>query len=131
MTLFDKYGGLPTVTSVVRSFYKGVLVNPILKPYFLDIAAEKLIHHQIIFISHLLGKPASEKLNSTEVMKRAHTGRKISESAFLEVTEILKSVLVTHQMEEPDIVVVMALVESFKNAIVEFPTVTRTGRPDH
>jgi hypothetical protein len=34
-------------------------------------------------------------------------------------------------MEEADIVVVMALIESFKSAIVEFPTIIRTGRPDH
>ncbi|MEK0433710.1 MAG: hypothetical protein RL700_1917, partial [Pseudomonadota bacterium] len=25
MTLFDKYGGVPTVTSIVRAFYKEVL----------------------------------------------------------------------------------------------------------
>jgi truncated hemoglobin YjbI len=44
---------------IVRAFYKEVLGNPKLKPYFVGIDAERLIHHQIGFISHLLGKPAN------------------------------------------------------------------------
>ena len=56
MTLFDKYGGVPTVTSIVRAFYKEVLKNYKLKPYFENIDTERLIHHQIGFISHLLGE---------------------------------------------------------------------------
>ena len=55
-TLFDKYGGVPTVTSIVRAFYKEVLKNYKLKPYFENIDTERLIHHQIGFISHLLGE---------------------------------------------------------------------------
>jgi truncated hemoglobin YjbI len=126
MTLFDKYGGTPTVSSVVKTFYKDILQNSRLKPYFSGVATEKLIHHQIIFISQLLGKPVSEKLNNEGAMKAVHAGKRISESAFLEVTEVLKSVLVAHQMEQDDIATVMALIMVFKSAIVELPTITRT-----
>ena len=129
MTLFDKYGGTPTVTSVVKSFYKLVLQNQRLKPYFSDVATEKLIHHQIIFISQLLGKPVSEKINSDRAMKTIHSGKRVTESAFFEVTAILKEVLVAHQMEVDDIASVMAVIEGFKNAIVDLPTVTRTAAP--
>jgi truncated hemoglobin YjbI len=45
MTLFDKYGGVPTVTSIVRASYKEVLKNYKLKPYFENIDTERLIHH--------------------------------------------------------------------------------------
>jgi truncated hemoglobin YjbI len=55
MTLFDKYDGVTTVTLIVRAFYKEVLGNPKLKPYFAGVDDESLIHHQIGFISHLLG----------------------------------------------------------------------------
>jgi truncated hemoglobin YjbI len=130
MTLFDKYGGTPTVSSLVRSFYKDVLHNPRLKPYFSGVATEKLIHHQIIFISQLMGKPVSEKLNNDQAMKRVHAGKRISESAFLEVTEVLKNVLVAHQMQEDDIAAVMAQIMGFKSAIVELPTIIRTVRSD-
>lgn len=128
MTLFDKYGGTPTVSSVVKAFYKDILQNPRLKPYFSGVATEKLIHHQIIFISQLLGKPVNEKLNNDRAMKMVHAGKRISESAFLEVTEVLKNVLVVHQMEKDDIAAVMSLILGFKSAIVELPTVTRTAK---
>jgi hypothetical protein len=128
MTLFDKYGGTPTVSSVVKVFYKDILQNSRLKPYFSGVATEKMIHHQIIFISQLLGKPVNEKLNNDLAMKMVHAGKRISENAFLEVTEVLKNVLVVHQMEEDDIAAVMALIMGFKSAIVELPTVTRTAK---
>lgn len=123
MTLFEKYGGIPTVTSIVRAFYKDVLVNPHLKSYFAGVATEKLIQHQIIFVSQLLGKPVSEKLNTDLAMKKVHTGKRVSESAFEEVTDILENVLVVHQLEQADIASLMALIGSFKNAIVELPTI--------
>ena len=34
MTLFVKYGGVPTVTLIVRAFYNEVFGNYMLKPYF-------------------------------------------------------------------------------------------------
>ena len=126
MTLFDKYGGIPTVTSVVRSFYKEVLGNTRLKPYFSGVATEKLIHHQIIFVSQLLGKPVNEKLNNNSVLNNIHSGKRVSESAFDEVAETLKDVLVLHQMEAADIAAVMDLIHGFKSDIVELPSITRT-----
>ena len=42
MTLFEKYGGVPAVTSVVKSFYKEVLANPRLKIYFAAANSDKL-----------------------------------------------------------------------------------------
>ena len=80
MTLFDKYGGVPTVTLIVRAFYKEVLSNYKLKPYFVGIDAERLINHQIGFISHLLGKPAN--IHVEKVLSDSHKGRRISEDAF-------------------------------------------------
>ena len=53
ISLFDKYGGVPTITEVVRAFYKKVLGHPDFKQYFENIDMEKLIMHQIEFISLL------------------------------------------------------------------------------
>jgi len=94
MTLFDKYGGVPTVTLIVRAFYKEVLSNYKLKPYFVGIDAERLINHQIGFISHLLGKPAD--IHVEKVLSDSHKGRRISEDAFDEVLHTLHDVLVDH-----------------------------------
>ncbi len=126
MTLFEKYGGVPAVTSVVKSFYKEVLANPRLKIYFAAANSDKLIQHQIVFISQLLGKPTNERLNAHDTLKRIHTGKRIAESAFLEVKDTLKAVLLAHQFEAADVAAVMALIESFQGSIVELPTIVRT-----
>lgn len=123
MTLFDKYGGVPTVTSIVRAFYKEVLKNYKLKPYFENIDTERLIHHQIGFISHLLGKPAN--IHVEKVLTHSHKGRRISEDAFDEVMFLLGEVLVAHKMEPDDIKAVADLVISYKGDIVEIQNTVR------
>jgi hemoglobin len=127
MTLFDKYGGVPAVTSIVKSFYKEVLANPRLKIYFEKANSDKLIQHQIIFISQLLGKPTNEKLNANDTLKRVHTGKRIAESAFVEVKDTLQAVLIAHKFEANDVAAVMAVIEGFQGAIVELPTIVRTA----
>jgi truncated hemoglobin YjbI len=126
MTLFDKYGGVPTVTSIVRAFYKEVLKNYKLKPYFENIDTERLIHHQIGFISHLLGKPAS--IHVEQVLSHSHKGRRISEDAFDEVMFLLGDVLTAHKMEPDDIKAVADLVISYKGEIVEIQNSVRVHK---
>ena len=126
MTLYDKYGGVPTVTLIVRAFYKEVLSNYKLKPYFEGIDAERLIHHQIGFISHLLGKPAN--IHVEQVLSHSHKGRRISEDAFDEVLHILHDVLAAHKMEEADIKAVADLVLSHKGDIVEIQNSVRVHK---
>ena len=126
MTLFDKYGGVPTVTLIVRAFYKDVLTNYKLKPYFEGIDAERLINHQIGFISHLLGKPAD--IHVEKVLSHSHKGKRISEDAFDEVLHILHEVLVEHKMEEDDIKAVADLVLSHKKDIVEIENSVRVHK---
>ena len=49
MSLFEKYGGFATVSTIVRQFYKDVLTSPNLKSYFEDVNMEVLIDHQTKF----------------------------------------------------------------------------------
>jgi hemoglobin len=60
MTLFDKYGGVPVVTSIVRDFYKRMFRRPNLRRYFEGVDMEHLILHQVGFISYVMGKPIAE-----------------------------------------------------------------------
>jgi len=97
-----------------------------LKPYFAGIDAERLINHQIGFISHLLGKPAD--IHVEKVLSHSHKGRRISEDAFDEVLHILHDVLVAHKMEEDDIKAVADLVLSYKKDIVEIQNSVRVHK---
>ena len=123
MTLFEKYGGVPTVSVIVRAFYKRILENRHLSPYFKETDVETLIEHQIQFIAYLLGRPVTPPTG--DFLKKAHEGRRISETAFDEVLHILEHVLEAHNMEQAEVSAVLSRIASFKNDIVELPNFPR------
>lgn len=120
MTLFDKYGGVPTVSRIVSRFYRDVLDRPTLQPYFEGVDMRRLIDHQVKFISHVLGQPAS--IYEGRALGAAHGGLSITGEAFGEVAEILQRTLVEAGMEAADVDAVMATVASARGAIVREAT---------
>ena len=116
MTLFDKYGGVPTVSRIVSAFYREVLSRPTLKPYFEGVDMSRLIDHQVKFISHVLGQPAS--VYEGRALGKAHGAAGITGEAFAEVAQILQSTLEGAGMASEDIDAVMAAVAGTRAAIV-------------
>jgi Bacterial-like globin len=126
MTLFDKYGGLPFVTSVVRMFCSEVFAKASLSFYFQHIDRERFVQHQIAFTAQLLEKPVAYiDINKLE---RIHAGKRISEAAFFDMIEILKNVLIKHQFEQDDIEKIESMMFNLKPKIVEFPSYRRIHR---
>jgi len=118
ISLFDKYGGVPTITEVVRAFYKKVLGHPDFKQYFENIDMEKLIMHQIEFVSYAMGKPKSDYPDSK--LYEGHKNLKISDSQFDKIAVILKSVLMEFKVKKKDILKILDAVESKRNLIVSY-----------
>lgn len=116
MTLFDKYGGVPTVSRIVSQFYREVMSRPLLQPYFEGVDMRQLIDHQVKFISHVLGQPASVYEGRT--LSAAHGGLRITGEAFGEVAQILKQTLLNAGMESADVDSVMGAVAGARGAIV-------------
>lgn len=116
MTLFEKYGGVPTVSRIVSAFYREVMSRPTLKPYFEGIDMVRLIEHQVKFISHVLGQPAS--VYEGRALGTAHMSAGITGQAFAEVAQILESTLVDAGMASDDVEVVMRAVAGAREAIV-------------
>lgn len=116
MTLFDKYGGVPAVSHIVSRFYRGVLDRPALRPYFEGVDLRRLIDHQVQFISHVLGQPASVYEGRT--LDAAHARLGITEASFAEVAQVLEQTLVEAGMEPADVTVVMAAVARARPSIV-------------
>lgn len=116
MTLFEKYGGVATVSRIVSRFYKEVLSRPTLQPYFEGVDMSRLINHQVKFISHVLGQPAS--VYDGRTLGAAHGGLRITGEAFGEVAEILQQTLSEAGMEPTDIDSVMVAVAGARGAIV-------------
>ena len=116
-TLFDKYGGVPVVTEIVRDFYKRVMRRPNLRRYFVNVTLEAVIHHQIAFVSMVMGKTPHDY--SGRSMREAHRGIGITTASFELAAELLSDTLVSAEVEQADIDAIMAKGASLRADIVE------------
>ncbi len=66
-TLYDRIGGQDAVKRLIVDFYRRVLTDPDLRPFFEDVPVEKLQHMQAEFFSMALDGP------------HAYSGRPIGE----------------------------------------------------
>lgn len=115
-SLFDKYGGMPTIFTIIEDFYSKVLSHPRLTPYFDGVNVERLMNHQAAFVAMLMGAPAS--LYTYKSMKEAHAHLKITEESFNLVAVALEGSLRDGGVEEPDIATMMEAVGKYKDDIV-------------
>ncbi len=116
-TLFDKYGGVPVVTEIVRDFYKRVMRRPNLRRYFVNVPLENVIHHQIAFVSMVLGKTPHDY--SGRSMREAHRGIGVTSASFELAAQLLSDTLVSAEVDPADIDAIMAKVASLRADIVE------------
>lgn len=56
-TPFDRLGGREAVTRLVGEFYRRILADPVLSPFFVGVPTDKLAHMQSEFFSMALGGP--------------------------------------------------------------------------
>ena len=116
MTLFDKYGGVPVVTSIVRDFYKRMFRRPNLRRYFEGVDMEHLIFHQVGFISYVMGKPIAEY--EGRELKEAHQQHGITTASFDLVIDLLRDALEHAGVTEEDIDTIIAAAKATRNEIV-------------
>ena len=116
MSLFDKYGGFTTISTLVSELYDELIANEITAPYFDRSDLRALMDHQVKFLSQALGGPEQY---SGRAMNAAHTGLKISEQAFVEVAKTVQFVLEDNHVETDDINTILGILSSLKGDIVE------------
>ncbi len=115
-TLFDKYGGVPAITVIVRDFYKRMMKRPNLRRYFIDVKMEALILHQIAFVSMAMGKTPADYAGRS--MSDAHAGLRITSASFDLAVDLLKDSLVAAQVEAKDVDTIIHTVNTLKSQIV-------------
>lgn len=115
-TLFDKYGGVPTVTQIVRDFYYRVQADLTLHRYFENINTERLIQHQIELIAYIMGKPMREFEKAR--LSRVHQPQRITLSAYERLISILRQVLLDARIEGNDIIHIIQRVDEYRSMIV-------------
>jgi len=114
-TLYDKYGGFPTVSVVVRAFYAKVLASELLQPYFANVEMSRLIDHQVKFFCKIMEGP--DNYNG-RALRAAHAHLKITDAAFDEVASLLAKTLHESGVEEKDVGTMMGVVEGVRGDIV-------------
>jgi hemoglobin len=116
ITLFDKYGGIPTIAKVVKAFHQEILARHHLAAYFEGIDLENLAEHTVKFVAYVMGKPA--EFYTGRDMYTAHAKFHIHSMHFDEVADVLKDVLTAAGMSKPDIALVMMRVEGLRELII-------------
>ena len=115
MTLYEKYGGFPTVSKLIQSFYVKVDESEQLAPYFSGVDKQHLIDHQTKFFSKILGGPVNY---TGRELKVVHATMGITEGAFAEVSDLLVETLEDLEVEESDIKTIIGIVDMLKPDIV-------------
>ena len=115
-TLFEKYGRTPAVSSIVRAFYKRVTAHDQLSGYFAGVPLERLIEHQIAFVSVAMGEEISAYTGRD--MADAHMNMRVTGEHFDLVMSLLETTLQEAQIEPADAALIMGKVGSLKSTIV-------------
>ena len=115
-TLFDKYGGVPVITVLVRQFYERVLHSPALAHYFESVDMPALVEHQIAFMRFVMEKPS--EIFSANRMAEAHQKFKISATDFDEAVSLLTQVLEKGGVADADLLTVVNRVAIFADDII-------------
>lgn len=115
-SLFDKYGGVPVVTRIVRDFYRRVMRRPNLRRYFEDVPVEKVIRHQIGFVSYAMGKPMETYVGRD--LHGAHLGHDITHASFSLFIELFADALREEHVTEPDIEKILHFLKRQRESVV-------------
>ena len=114
--LFEKYGGFSSVRLAVMDFYERALDSDVVGHHFEDIDMARLIDHQTMFISQLLGGPGAANDGRLE---RAHANLGVTNAEFDEVVLILGETLNAAGFEIEDLKQVCGAVEARRRLIVQ------------
>lgn len=115
-TIFEKYGGLKTISHLVHEFYKKVLDDPQLKGYFSNSNIEKLMEHQANFLSFALGGP---NLYQGRDLIDAHKSLHIKKPHFELVANYLEEVLDEAGVSDEDIIKIMKIIQGTESQIID------------
>lgn len=114
-SLYEILGKKPAVESLVKLFYSKIVSDETLTKYFNNVDIKKIIDHQILFISEVLGGPkAFPKIE----LEKAHANLNITDKDFDTVANHLDESLKELNIEDKYIKIILDKVESLRPVIV-------------
>jgi hemoglobin len=115
-SIYDAIGGQPSVMAAVEEFYRRVLADPALAPYFAGVSMQRLKGHQAAFFAMALGGPDRYHGRS---MREAHAGRAISDAHFDRVAEHLVATLAALEVDEATVAGIVGRIAPLRTEVVE------------
>lgn len=113
---YDRIGGSAVVETIVDAFYKRVLADPELAPFFAETEMARLRRHQIAFMEMVLGGPKNYDGPS---MHLAHAGRGIEARHFHAVALHLAATLQGAGVTDPDAATIIGIVAGLRDEILD------------
>lgn len=110
---------MATIKLILKKIYEELLNRTWAKKMFVNVDMEKLLLHQIQFVSFAMGKPESEF--DDQRLKKGHAGLKITQEQYEETIRILIKVLTDFKVQFADIKHIGDTIESKKHLIVNVP----------
>ena len=118
-TLYEQIGGEETIDRLISSFYRHVLADSILAPFFVNSSIEKLEKIQKSFFSVALGGPEPDtKISLYEI----HRGRGIESKHLTRFTEHLIGTLREIGVDEKAAVEVYQRISTYADDVLGEPT---------
>ena len=114
-TLYEKYGGIPTITTIVRDFYARLMAQPPLAAYFRNTALNDLIEHQIRFVAYVMDGPSSHYPD--DYLATKHAGHGITREHYLEVVTLLRQTLEDAGVTPDDVAELIARVTRLSGTV--------------
>jgi hemoglobin len=115
-SLYERLGGGMGVGNVVETFYRTVMADPTLAPYFDGIDVHRVKAHQYSFISTAAGGPDQY---GGRPLARAHGGLGIADEHFDRMIDHLRASLVGLDIEEEAIDALLSEVVGYRSEVVE------------
>ncbi len=115
-TLFDKYGGVPVVTLIVKDFHARLMRRPNIRRYFAEMPVDRLIDHHIKYVSYALGKPGGDI--RVDALREQHLPAGVTKASYDLVLDLLASVLADNGFTDEDIAQVVERVQGLSTEVV-------------
>ncbi len=116
VSLFDKYGGVPAVTRIVRDFHERLMRRPNLRRYFEGMAVDSVIQHHIAYVSYAMGKPNQDFTMKTMHDQHMHAG--VTKASYNQLTELFLAVLEDEGVTPEDMDTIEETLKSVRGEIV-------------
>ena len=113
-TLYEQLGGEPAIDATVNAFYKLVLKDPLLAPFFEHTDMKKQHRMQKQFLNHVFGGKPYNGQN----MRKAHAKLNLKDEHFDRVAELLAQAMLSLGVKQDLVDQVIAVAATTKNDIL-------------